>query len=132
MGDVKNTSATETNMQKVFSSTATAGHEEGEEEEEEQGMHATASHDEGEKEEGMHVKKSMTESTSPEPSTSQIEQNPVQIEPSPPHNSHTTTPKVLLPHTAHHDQRGRKKGNFLIKIKDWSRRDRKTKPRASD
>jgi len=96
-------------MQKVFSSTATAGHEEGEEEEEE----------------AMHLKNSMT---SPEPSTSQ---NPVQIEQSP-HNSHPTTPEVSLPHTTYHDQRGRKKGNFLNKIRDWSRRDRKTKPRISD
>lgn len=97
----------DTNMQKVFSSTATAGHEEGEEEEEE----------------AMHLKNSMT---SPEPSTSQI---PVQIEQSPPHNSHPTTPEVPL---SRHDQRGRKKGNFLNKIRDWSRRDRKTKPRISD
>jgi len=103
----------DTNMQKVFSSTATAGHEEGEEEEEE----------------AIHLKNSMTESTSPEPSTSQ---NPVQIEQSPPHNSHPTTPEVPLPHTTYHDQRGRKKGNFLNKIRDWSRRDRKTKPRTSD
>jgi len=110
VGDVKNTSATETNMQKVFSSTATTGHEKEEEEE-------------------MHLKNFI-------PSTSQIEQNPEQTEQSytsaPPHSSHTTTPEVLPPHTAYHDQRSRKKGNFLNKIRDWSRRDRKTKPRTSD